>query len=57
MPILTCTPKRLPDASIGDALLKAVAVNPLNHAPVALFKRLLPTHELDRASLSILTSR
>lgn len=57
MPILTCTPKRLPEASIDDALLKAVEINPLNHTPVALFKRLLPTHALDRFALSILTSR
>lgn len=57
MPILTCAPKRLPEELIDDALRTAVEINPLNHTPVALFKRLLPTHALDRFSLSILTSR
>lgn len=57
MTVHTCTLKRLPEASIDEALTTAVGINPLNHTPVAVFKRLLPTHDLDRFSLSILTAR
>lgn len=57
MPVLTCRSKRLPEASIDGALVKAVEVNLRNYSPVTRFKRLLPTHDLDRASLSVLIER
>lgn len=57
MTVHTCTPKRLPEASIDGALIKAVEINLRNYSPVTRFKRLLPTHYLDRASLSILVER
>ena len=57
MPILTCRSKRLPEASIDNALIKAVEINLRNYSPVTRFKRLLPTHKLDRASLSVLVER
>lgn len=57
MTILTCTPKRLPDAAIDQAIAKAVETNPLNHAPVAAVRAMMPGRAIDRASLSILTAR
>jgi len=57
MPVLTCTPKRLPEERLEAALATAVEENPINHAPVAAFRRVMPGQALDRASLSILTNR
>ena len=57
MPILTCTPKRLPDDQLHAAVAKAVETNPLNHTGVAQFRRLMPGRSLDHASLSVLTAR
>ena len=57
MTILTCTPKRLPETAIDQAIAKAVETNPLNHAPVAAVRAMMPGRSIDRASLSILTAR
>lgn len=57
MCVRTCTPKRLPTASIDDAIATAVETNPLNHAPVAAVRRLMSGRALSRASLSVLTAR
>ena len=57
MCVRTCTPKRLPTASIDQAIAAAVEMNPLNHAPVAAARQLMPGRALNRASLSILTAR
>ena len=57
MTIVTCTPKRLPEAMMDEAIVKAVETNPLNHGPVAAVRAMMPGHAIDRASLSILTAR
>jgi Astacin (Peptidase family M12A) len=54
---LVCTPKRLPQKEWEKAADTAVAINPVNRAPVHRLMRIMPGFTPTKAHLSVLTTK
>lgn len=54
---ITCTPKRLPPAAWEKAADTAVAINPVNRAPVHRLMRIMPGFAPTKAHLAVLTTK
>src|SRR5688500_19177388 len=56
-PVLTCTPKRPPEAKLIEAARHACSRNPLNFAPVHRLARVVPGFEANRMRLAVVTTK
>jgi hypothetical protein len=55
--IIVCSPRRLPDDVLIDAAQTAVAVNPLNRAPLERLTRVMPGFEPTPQRIAVVTTK
>jgi hypothetical protein len=56
-PVLVCTPRRLPAKLLVKAAETAIAVNPLNRAPLERLRGLTPGFEFTRERIAVVTTK
>ncbi|WP_321475790.1 M12 family metallopeptidase [uncultured Paludibaculum sp.] len=55
--VIVCSPKSLPREQLFAAAKTAVAINPLNHAPLARLASLMPSFRPTREHLAVVTTK